>query len=103
MAWYWDAYRAGAAPDAPELSPLAAAQLANLPPAVIALASADVLRDDGRDYASRLEDAGVPTLVIECTGMIHGFLRWTGAVPAALSWIDAIAAGARERLVSGRI
>jgi acetyl esterase len=98
MAWYWDTYRAGAAPDAPELSPLAAQQLANLPPAVIALAEADVLRDDGNDYARRLEDASVPTRVVECTGMLHGFLRWTGEVPAALSWIDAIAAAARERL-----
>jgi len=100
MAWFWDAYRAGAAPDAPELSPLAARELANLPPAIIALAEADVLRDDGNDYARRLEDAGVPTRVVECTGMIHGFLRWTGEVRAALSWIDTIAAAAREPLGS---
>jgi hypothetical protein len=30
--------------------------------------------------------------------MIHGFLRWTGAVPAARRWIDAIAAATREVL-----
>ena len=100
MAWFWDAYRAGAAPEATELSPLAARELANLPPAIIALAEADVLRDDGSDYARRLEDAGVPALVIDCAGTIHGFLRWTGAVPAALAWIDTIAAAARERLGS---
>jgi acetyl esterase len=103
MASYWDVYRAGAAPDAPELSPLAVHQLANLPPAIIALAEADVLRDDGKDYARRLEDAGVPARVVECSGMIHGFLRWTGEVPAARSWIDTIAAPARERLRSHEI
>ena len=103
MAWYWDLYRAGAAPDAPELTPIAAAHLSGLPPAVVALAAADVLRDDGREYARRLESAGVPTRVVECAGMIHGFLRWTGKVPAALFWIDAIATAARELSTSRRV
>ncbi len=98
MAWYWAAYRGGATPDAPELSPLAAPQLSNLPPAVIALAEADVLRSDGFDYARRLEAAGVPVRIVDCAGTIHGFLRWTGEVPAAHAWIDAIAAAARELL-----
>jgi hypothetical protein len=30
--------------------------------------------------------------------MIHGFLRWTGAVPAAWRWIDTIAAAGRASL-----
>jgi hypothetical protein len=30
--------------------------------------------------------------------MIHGFLRWTGEVPAAHRWIDSIAATAREMM-----
>jgi acetyl esterase len=98
MAWYWEAYRAGAEPNAAELSPLAAEDLSDLAPAVVALAAADVLRDDGKDYALRLERAAVPTRVIECAGMIHGFLRWTGEVRAALHWIDAIASAAGELL-----
>jgi len=96
MAWYWNAYRSSADSKAPELSPLSAADLAGLPPAVIAIAEADVLRDDGLDYARRLEAAGVPVRVVDCAGMIHGFLRWTGEVPAARGWIDAIARAARE-------
>jgi acetyl esterase len=103
MARFWDLYRAGAAPSAPELSPIAAADLSDLSPAVIALAAADVLRDDGREYARRLEAAGVPTRVVDCAGMIHGFLRWTGKVPATFFWIDAIAAAARELLASRRV
>jgi acetyl esterase len=95
MAWYWEAYRAGGAIDAMEFSPLAGADLSGLPDAVIAVAEYDVLRDDGIDYAHALTAAGVPARVVHCDGMIHGFLRWSGAVPAARTWIDAIAAASR--------
>jgi acetyl esterase len=98
MAWYWDAYRAGAAKSAVGLSPLAAADLSGLAPAVIAVAESDVLRDDALDYAARLRSANVPVHLIRCTGMIHGFLRWTGEVPAAQRWIAAIAAAAGAAL-----
>jgi acetyl esterase/lipase len=98
MAWYWEAYRAGGAIDAMEFSPLAGADLSGLPAAVIAVAEYDVLRDDGIDYAHALTAAGVPARVVHCDGMIHGFLRWSGAVPAARTWIDAIAAASRSAL-----
>ncbi len=98
MRWYWEAYRASAAPRVPELSPLASPDLAGLAPAVIAVASCDVLRDDGLDYAKRLNAAGTPATLIDCAGMIHGFLRWTGAVPAASAWADAIAVAMRATL-----
>lgn len=95
MRWFWDVYRAGSPADDPQLAPLAARDLAGLAPAVVAVADADVLRDEGVAYAGRLAAAGVRTDLIRCTGMIHGFLRWTGAVPAARAWIDTIAAAAR--------
>jgi acetyl esterase len=102
MAWYWEAYRAGGAIDAMEFSPLVGADLSGLPVAVIAVAEYDVLRDDGLDYARALTAAGVPVRIIRCDGMIHGFLRWGGSVPAARSWIDAIAAATRNAL-SGHV
>jgi len=95
MQWYWDTYRAGADAHAVELSPLFATHLAGLAPAVIAVAESDVLRDDGVDYARRLAADGVPVQLIQCSGMIHGFLRWTGEVGASLLWIDEISAAAR--------
>ena len=98
MGWYWETYRAGAAVDGAELSPLAATDLSGLPIAVIAVAEYDVLRDDAVDYARALIAAGVPVRVVHCDGMIHGFLRWSGSVPAARSWIDAIAAAGRNAL-----
>jgi acetyl esterase len=102
MTWYWDAYRAKSGHDAPELSPLAAPSLAGLAPAVIAVAENDVLRDDAIDYARRLAGDGAAVTVVRCDGMIHGFLRWTGVVPAAIRWIDRIAEASSELLKSGR-
>jgi acetyl esterase len=95
MAWFWNTYRRDADLH-PELSPLSAPELGRLPPAVIAVATADVLRDDGLDYAQRLDAAGVPVRVVECAGVVHGFLRWTGEVPAARRWIEVIAQAVRE-------
>jgi acetyl esterase len=102
MKWYWNAYRAGSPHGASELSPLAAPSLAALAPAVIAVAENDVLRDDAIDYARRLAGDGGAVKVIRCDGMIHGFLRWTGEVPAAIRWIDRIADASREILQSRR-
>lgn len=98
MRWYWDVYRGDTAPPTPELSPLSSPGLAGLAPAVIAVAACDVLRDDGLTYAKRLRAAGTPATLIDCTGMIHGFMRWNGAVPAASAWIDAIALAMRATM-----
>lgn len=64
------------------LSPLAAPLLADshagLPPAFIAVAQNDPLRDDGIAYADRLREAGVPVQLDRGTGLIHGYLRAMG-------------------------
>jgi acetyl esterase len=56
-------------------APLEANDLSNLPPAFIALAEYDPLVDEGTEYASKLEDAGVPVQLKLYEGMTHDFAR----------------------------
>lgn len=77
MAWFWDAY----APDVerraePYASPLRATdeQLADLPPALVIVDEADVLRDEGEAYAARLRAAGVAVTTVRYDGTTHDFM-----------------------------
>jgi acetyl esterase/lipase len=60
-----------------DVSPYAAASraidLSDLPPAYIAVGSVDAFVDENRDYAERLETAGVSTQLAVFTGGFHGF------------------------------
>jgi len=76
MCWFWEHYLPeGANGCDPYQSPLKAASLAGLPPALVVTCEYDPLRDEGRAYADRLAQEGVPTTHIEEKGMIHGYLR----------------------------
>jgi acetyl esterase len=86
-------------------APLAARDLAGVPPALIVLAEYDPLLDEGRDYAVRLRAAGVSVDLQIYPGMIHEFLRMGNVVADALQARAAIgkalanafrAAGARR-------
>lgn len=96
MRFYWNAY----APDpATRLNPLASplrADLRGLPPTMVQLARLDVLHDEGRALAAKLEQAGVPTTLDVVPGVIHGFLRASSrvtkartAISTASTWLQA--------------
>lgn len=74
LQWYWDQYVPTAADRRqPYACPLGA-DLHGLPPAVIALAGHDPLRDEGLAYSCALQEAGVPTTEYFYAGGIHGFM-----------------------------
>ncbi|MHC8409096.1 alpha/beta hydrolase [Pseudomonas sp. Hz4] len=60
--------------------PLLAEDLSGLPPALIAVAQFDPLRDDGVLYAERLNAAGVAATLYYGEGLVHGCLRARGQV-----------------------
>ena len=91
MQWYWRNFL-GALHDAPP--PAAAplnADLAGLPPLYLNAAALDPLLDDTLLMCGRLAAAGVRYRFDLWPGVVHGFLRFAGALPAAR---DAIAAAA---------
>ena len=100
----WQIYLAGADPRDPLASPLRAAELHGLPPAVVITAEFDVLRDEGEAYAARLASAGVPVVARRFAGQLHGFITLaaiiddaTEAVDEVCSVLGAILGDARKR------
>jgi acetyl esterase/lipase len=77
MKWFWDAYT----PDPSRrtevyASPLQASldELRGLPTTLLITDEADVLRDEGEQYANKLREAGVDVTAVRVAGMVHDFL-----------------------------
>ena len=84
MRWFQHHYLGG--PDAAgdwRASPLLAADLSGLPPALVITAECDVLRDEGVAYAERLAESGTPCEHAPHAGMVHGFFGLLGIAGAA--------------------
>jgi acetyl esterase len=88
----------GTDPGEPDVSPLRAGDLRGVPPAYVAVAGFDVLRDEGIAYAEALEAAGVPVALRRYDDMPHGFIRWGGVVDRTRELIAELGEHARAAL-----
>ncbi len=80
-------------------SPIKAASLAGVAPAIIVTAECDVLHDDGEGYAEALRRADVAVEYREYQGMIHAFFGMVPAVDDAMNAQRAVAAAFRRAFV----
>lgn len=78
MNWYGDHYAGHADRTDPLLSPLLAANLGDLPPAYVAVAGFDPLRDEGEAFAEKLAATGVPVTLRRFGDLIHGYANFFG-------------------------
>ncbi len=75
MTWFRGNYLRSEADRADwRASPLLAGSVAGTAPALVITAGYDPLRDEGRAYADRLREAGVPVAYRCFDGQIHGFI-----------------------------
>jgi acetyl esterase len=77
MEWFWDAY----IPGSDQRSEITASpnqatvdQLKGLPPTLLMVDEADVLRDEGEAYAAKLRLADVPVTTVRYDGVVHDFM-----------------------------
>ena len=100
MEWFFDHYTPEKANRGDwRVSPLRAASLAGLPPALVVTAGYDPLRDEGRAYAWRLQQEGTQADRVEFGGMLHGFLSSPMLLHGARRGTTLCAAALREALV----
>jgi acetyl esterase len=92
MEWFWDNYlRSDVDGLNPLASPLRAPTLSGLPPATVLTAGVDPLRNEGRAYADRLQEAGVPVAHRQEDRLPHGYLSLADDVAAADDAVDWLA------------
>jgi acetyl esterase len=82
MRWYENQYaQVDELKEHPYAFPAKAKSFSDLAPAVVITAQYDTLADDGRIYAEKLEQSGVPVYFKEYPGAIHGFNALAGVAP----------------------
>lgn len=103
MRWFVDHY----VPDAKDrldwrASPLRAASLAGVAPALVVTTGHDPLCDEGRDYARRLEQEGVRVMALHLSDQVHGLLTMNKVIAAGGPVIAYAAAALRDAWGLGR-
>ena len=93
MVWFWDHYLPNEeAGQEAYASPYRAADVSNLPPALVQTAEYDPLRDEGEAYGERLREAGVEVEVHRYDGNIHDPFMMFAVNPAGVEALKEAAA-----------
>ena len=77
-------------------APLLTRHLRSLPPALVIVAGYDPLRDEGIEYATRLQAAGNVVDLSNYHTMTHAFFSFSGAVDVSKQAIEQVAMTVRE-------
>jgi acetyl esterase len=97
MVYFCDQYVARASDRADwRASPLKAASLAGLPPALVITCGHDPLKAEGLLYADRLEEAGVRVTRLHLSDQTHGMITMTKVISVSAGVQDFVAAGLRD-------
>jgi acetyl esterase len=99
MEWFEDHYIPDGIDEAdPRASMMRAKDVSELPPAYLATAGFDPLRDEGEIYAERMRQAGVRVVLQRHPGLIHGFANLTAICPSARAAMLEVAGALRMGL-----
>lgn len=99
MRWFEDHYLPdGCDPDDPRASMMRARDVSALPPAYVATAGFDPLRDEGEIYAKRMREVGVKVALRRYPSLIHGFANLTAICPSARAAMHEVAGALRMGL-----
>jgi acetyl esterase len=99
MEWFESHYIPDGIDDAdPRASMMRAKDVSELPPAYVATAGFDPLRDEGEVYAERMREAGVSVVLQRHPGLIHGFANLTAICPSARTAMLEVAGALRMGL-----
>jgi acetyl esterase len=103
MRWFWGLYLTDPALGSdPEASPLRAEDLSGLPPAIVVTAEYDPLRDEGLQYADRLEAAGVPVTRHHHDDMIHAFFSYVNLFRRGNETVAQVGGEIRDAVLAAR-
>lgn len=102
MDWFIDHYLPGPKDRADwRASPLRAADLSGVAPALVLTASYDPLCDEGVAYAERLEREGVRVIHLHFSDQLHGFVGQGRIIRAGNMALDMMAAALKRALWGG--
>ena len=99
MKWFIDHYMRGPADVIDwRASPARAADLSGIAPALVLTCSCDPLRDEGVEYARRLEREGVRVTHLHFSDQTHGFVGQGKIIRAGNTALDMMAAALKQAL-----